>query len=101
MRLGAVTRLDQRLEANRQTRVATTTATTPLPRIGSTIQRLNAAPSTTTDSATATMNDAHSGRPNDMPISMANAGSMTNSPCAKLMVPAACQSSVKPRAAIA
>ena len=81
--------------------VATTTATTPLPRIGSTIQFLKAAPSTRIDKPTATINDAHNGKPKDMPINIAKAGSMTNSPCAKLMVPAACHKSVKPSAAIA
>ena len=36
-----------------------------------------------------------------MQNSIANAGSITNSPCAKLIMPAACHSSVKPSAASA
>ena len=41
------------------------------------------------------------GAPMPMKASIANAGSMTNSPCAKLMVPEACHNSVKPSAASA
>src|SRR3954465_3145321 len=49
-----------------------------------------------------TRNAAHSGRPaNFRQNSITKAGTITNSPCAKLIVPEACQSKVKPRAASA
>ena len=45
------------------------------------------------------MKASHSGSPAAMQASIMKAGSITNSPCAKLIVPLACQSKVKPSAA--
>jgi hypothetical protein len=44
-------------------------------------------------------NAAGNGAPHHANASIVNAGSITNSPWAKLMVPEACHSSVKPSAA--
>ena len=63
---------------------------------------LNIAPSTSTDSVSASKAASENGRPSHfMPASAKNAGSMTNSPWAKLIVCEACQSKVKPMAASA
>ena len=62
---------------------------------------LKPAPSTTAAMTHVSRNASHSGEPTAMKNSIANAGSMTNSPCAKLITPAACQRSVKPSAASA
>ena len=51
--------------------------------------------------AQVTRNASQSGAPAAMQNSIPNAGSITNSPCAKLIVPDACHSSVKPSAASA
>ena len=46
-------------------------------------------------------NDSHKGAPAAPKASIMKAGNITNSPCAKLMVPEACHNSVKPSAASA
>ena len=63
--------------------------------------RLKPQPNTSIAAAQVTRNASHSGAPAATHASIANAGSITNSPCAKLIVPDACQSRVKPRAASA
>ena len=79
--------------------VATTIGIMPKRSSGSTIDRLNAQPSTTTDTRHDNRNATSSGAPMAMKPSIMKAGSITNSPWAKLMVPAACHSRVKPSAA--
>ena len=78
-----------------------TSGMTPWRRSGSTTTRLKPQPSTTIDAAQVSRNDSQTGAPTAMKNSIVKAGSMTNSPWAKLMVPDACQSSVKPSAASA
>jgi hypothetical protein len=77
--------------------VAIASGSTPWRSIGSTSSRLNSTPSTIADTtmpiATATQN----GTANTLiAVSMKNAGSITNSPWAKLMVCDVCHSRVKP-----
>ena len=76
-----------------------TSGSTPWRRIGSTTRRLNSSPSTS--SATSRPTSSASGKdrpPNFIAASTKNAGSMTNSPCAKLIVCEVCHSSTKPTA---
>ena len=68
---------------------------------GSAMPRLKAQPSTTTATTQVQAKLASSGMPKAAKPSMMKAGSITNSPCAKLIVPEACHSSVKPSAATA
>ena len=76
---------------------ATTMGSTPCFSIWSTTPRLYAAPCRMIDTPTAITNDGIRPNPNRLsPVNMKNAGNMTNSPCAKLMLPLVCQSSVKP-----
>ena len=63
--------------------------------------RLKPMPSRIAETTQASRNASQSGAPCDAQISIVNAGSITNSPWAKLMVPDACHSSVKPSAASA
>ena len=63
--------------------------------------RLKAQPSTTTATQQVARNAIGSGKPIAPKASIMNAGSMTNSPWAKLIVPLACHSRVKPSAASA
>jgi len=79
--------------------VATTMGIMPYLNSGSTMPRLNTQPKTTTASTTENTKLTTSGAPSAMKPIIMKAGSMTNSPCAKLMVPLACHSSVKPKAA--
>ena len=81
--------------------VATTIGISPWRSSGSAMPRLKPQPSTTTPTTQVTMKAIGSGNPNAENASIVNAGSITNSPCAKLMVPLACHSRVKPRAASA
>ncbi len=78
-----------------------TSGITPCLINGSTIAHLNPTPSTSIAATQVSRNASHSGAPNAMQNSIPNAGSMTNSPCAKLIVPDACHSKVKPSAASA
>lgn len=66
---------------------------------GSTTPRLNSQPSTSTASSTVSTKLTAMGAPSEMKPSIMNAGNITNSPWAKLMVPEACHSRVKPSAA--
>jgi len=79
--------------------VATTMGIMPNLKSGSTTKCLNNQPCTSTEPTMLAMNASHRGKPAAMPRIIMKAGSMTNSPCAKLIVPEACQSSVKPSAA--
>ena len=78
-----------------------TSGMTPCRISGSTIARLKPQPRISIAIAHVTTNATQSGAPAAAHTSIANAGSITNSPCAKLIVPDACQSSVKPSAASA
>jgi hypothetical protein len=82
--------------------VATTMGISPNLSSGSAMPRLKAQPSTPTAS-TSREHEGHRQRrrPRPMKPSIAKAGSITNSPWAKLMVPDACHSRVKPSAASA
>ena len=77
--------------------VAITSGSTPCRIIGSTISFLKARPSDD-DRDDAADRERRPERQAEvpMPMSTKNAGSMTNSPWAKLMVCEVCQSSVKP-----
>ena len=81
--------------------VAITSGITPWRANGSTTARLKPAPSTSIDSGSVARNAQPSGRPVFRKNSIENAGSITISPSAKLMVPEACHSSVNPSAASA
>jgi hypothetical protein len=81
--------------------VATTIGMRPNLSSGSAMPRLKPHPSTNTATTHVSAKLTSSGRPIALKASIMKAGSITNSPCAKLMVPLACQSSVKPRAASA
>ena len=81
--------------------VATTIGIMPWRSSGSAMPRLKPQPSTTTATPQVQAKAASSGRPSAPKASITKAGSITNSPCAKLMVPEACHSSVKPSAASA
>lgn len=81
--------------------VATTIGIIPNLNSGSTRPRLKSQPSTNTATTIVSTKLSESGAPKDMKASIAKAGSITNSPCAKLMVPLACHSNVKPSAASA
>jgi hypothetical protein len=63
--------------------------------------RLNAHPSTSTATTQVSAKESSSGSFSAANASIMNAGSITNSPCAKLIVPEACHSKVKPSAASA
>ena len=76
--------------------VAIASGSTPWRIIGSTSNCLKATPSTTTETTMPTPTAPQNGAPWFIAASMKNAGSITNSPCAKLMVCEVCQSSVKP-----
>ena len=78
--------------------VAMASGSTPWRSIGSTSNRLNSKPSSRPDSTKPTRMAAQKGRPKCIAASIRKAGSMTNSPCAKLMVCDVCQSSAKPTA---
>ena len=78
--------------------VAIASGSTPCRSIGSTSSRLKAKPRIAVDSTKPMRIAAQNGSPAFIAASMKNAGSMTNSPCAKLMVCEVCQSSVKPTA---
>ena len=69
--------------------------------MGSTITSLNSKPRITTESARPISAANQKGAPRFMAARMKNAGSMTNSPWAKLMVCEVCHNSVKPTATIA
>ena len=74
-----------------------TNGSTPWRSIGSTISRLNRTPSVTTETTAATPTAGQNDSPKcPMAMRMKNAGSMTNSPWAKLIVCDVCHSSVKP-----
>jgi len=79
--------------------VATTMGIIPYLNSGSTKPRLNNHPKTKTDKAQLTQKLANNGKPAAMHPIIMNAGNITNSPWAKLIVPEACQSKVKPKAA--
>ena len=81
--------------------VATTIGIMPYLNKGSTKPRLNSHPSTKTDTTTLMAKLADSAMPLCSMMTMMKAGSMTNSPWAKLMVPEACHNKVKPSAASA
>ena len=81
--------------------VATTIGIMPYLNSGSTTPRLNTQPSRKIATRQAARKAASSGSPADTKAIMMKAGSITNSPCAKLIVPLACHSSVKPSAASA
>ena len=68
---------------------------------GSTRPRLKDQPSISTERAQAARKASTSGTLALSRITMMKAGNITNSPCAKLIVPEACHSSVKPSAASA
>ena len=69
---------------------------------GSTIANLKASPSSSIETATAINAAIQNGTPSPfIAINAKKAGSMTNSPWAKLIVCEACQSRVKPTAASA
>ncbi len=74
-----------------------TSGSTPCRIIGSTTTFLKSTPSTSSETtrptSIATGNDAW---PNFIAARTKNAGSMTNSPCAKLIVCDVCQTSTKP-----
>ena len=76
--------------------VAIASGKTPWRIIGSTSRRLNSTPSTMADTRMPMTTAPQNGTPAPSAIRMKNAGSMTNSPCAKLMVCEVCHSSVKP-----
>jgi hypothetical protein len=69
-------------------------------RVG-TMPRLKAQPSTSTATPQVARKASGSGSPAAPKASITKAGSITNSPWAKLIVPEACHSSVKPSAASA
>src|SRR6185503_18742367 len=79
--------------------VAITSGITPCRMSGSTTIFLNPTPSSAMMTRHASRNAIQRGAPIPMKNRIENAGSITNSPCAKLIVPDACHSSVKPRAA--
>ena len=81
--------------------VATTIGISPKRSSGSAMPRLKAQPSTTTATTQVSTKASGSGGPAAIRPSIMKAGSITNSPWAKLIVPEACHSSVKPRAASA
>ena len=77
--------------------VAIVSGMEPCFSIGSTMARLNTNPSSTIPTPPPTTMAGSSGRwPKPMAPRIRNAGSTTNSPCAKFTVPAVCHSSVKP-----
>ena len=79
-----------------------TSGMTPCLSSGSTTAVLKPQPSTSIATRQASRNASQSGASATLrKNSIANAGSITNSPCAKLIVPDACHSSVKPSAASA
>jgi hypothetical protein len=79
--------------------VATTIGIIPYLNKGSTKPRLNNQPKTKTDKTQLTQKLTNKGMPASKHPIIMNAGNMTNSPWAKLIVPEACQSNVKPKAA--
>ena len=79
--------------------VATTIGIRPNLSSGSAMPRLNAQPSTATATRQVSKKASGSGAPIEAKASIMKAGSITNSPCAKLIVPLACHKSVKPSAA--
>jgi hypothetical protein len=80
--------------------VAITRGITPWRIIGSTTTRLKPKPRTISETSNVAAKASGNGRPTWLrKNSMMKAGSMTISPSAKLIVPDACQSRVKPRAA--
>ena len=81
--------------------VATTMGIMPNLNSGSTTPRLKAQPSSATATKQVSAKLSIKGAPNEAKASMMKAGSMTNSPWAKLIVPLACHSRVKPSAASA
>jgi hypothetical protein len=76
--------------------VEMTSGSTPCRSMGSTTTRLKSTPSATTETAKPAASAQGSDRPSFIPASTKNAGSMTNSPCAKLMVCEVCQSRTNP-----
>ena len=81
--------------------VAIASGSTPWRSIGSTSSSLKPNPNSSIDSRMPMMIASQNGRPACIAASIRNAGSMTNSPCAKLMVCEVCHSSVKPTATTA
>ena len=82
--------------------VETTSGSTPRLISGATTTKRNTTPSSSIEARTASTSAPRNGTPNHfMAISARKAGTMTNSPCAKLMVCDVCHSSVKPIAASA
>ncbi len=79
--------------------VATTIGIRPNLSSGSAMPRLNAQPRIATATRQVATKASGNGKPIAPKPSIMKAGSMTNSPCAKLIVPLACQSSVNPSAA--
>ena len=77
--------------------VEMTRGSTPWRITGSTTSRLKSRPSTSSDTARPTSIAAGNDKPpNFIAARTKNAGSMTNSPCAKLIVCEVCHSSTKP-----
>ena len=76
--------------------VAMASGSTPWRSIGSTSRRLKPQPRSSIVTAKPISTAAQKGRPILAAASMKKAGSMTNSPCAKLIVCEVCQSRVKP-----
>jgi hypothetical protein len=82
--------------------VAMASGSTPCLIIGSTTTSLKPAPKISRKTAMPSSPPAQSGRPKSLTASrISTAGSMTNSPWAKLIVCEVCQTSVKPIAASA
>ncbi len=80
--------------------VEITSGSTPCRISGPTTAKRNTTPSSSIDSQHGRPASASgNGRPSFIAISARKAGTITNSPCAKLMVCEVCQSSVKPIAA--
>ncbi len=79
--------------------VEMTSGSTPCRSIGSTMRRLNSRPRTRSATTSPTTHAGQKRQPkNFIAARMKKAGSITNSPCAKLMVCEVCHSSVKPTA---
>ncbi|MGY4328087.1 hypothetical protein ACVWWG_002504 [Bradyrhizobium sp. LB7.2] len=78
--------------------VAIASGSTPWRIIGSTSSILKARPSSSIESRMPRMIASQNGAPACIAANIKNAGSITNSPCAKLMVCEVCHSSVKPTA---
>ena len=78
--------------------VEITSGSTPCLSMGSTMMSLNTRPRSRSDSAMPMRMASQNGVPRYIASRMKNAGTMTNSPWAKLIVCDVCHSSVKPTA---